>query len=1011
MVAITELLELKDALELFGYPIPNWMIAILLMSIFTAILIKTFNYIIHQILNLAKAIETHFYNYERRQFIGIRNNFVDHLIYEVQRLNQKADWNDFLYTELEAEVEVDLSLNSEMGLWKNPFVSLNYFWKAFKKYMGISPSLKYQKNLIRAIMGSKSRSFLVIGDPGSGKTVSLRRLFLEMTKTCVSSKNKNAIVPIYLNLKHLDLEFEDVNADRIHEWVLEQLHSNQDRTIHEFLRDNFEQMLKRGSFFFLFDSFDEIPAVMDAQEEHKVVHQYAEALENFLNSQHKSRGLVSSRPYRAPKIFIGQKLTIRPLSIKRIKNAIDKYMGQEISLANQLWQQLTQSREDLMHVAQNPFYLGLLSRYAKDNKKLPDRHFDLFEHFVQTRTNTDKERLSHLGFIPAELIEQASILAFAMTQESVGLEVNVDKIQDILCNLNKQLKTKPNKIEPLLHSLAYSKLGQITQGEPGTPNEFSFVHRRFHEYFCARFLKLNPHIAPFENLVNDDRWREVLVLLCEVLPGDHLTEIFDTTRSTLQLGITADSGTVEHKKAIETIRFLRDGFRSRIGDLPDDIRAMCTDFIAKQFKSRNLLDQKRALEGLSLVDKESVNSIFELALINDSYWLKETAIKSCRILPSIPEQISKEMRKYFHHQYLSLKNIRSYSTYSTLFSFSQVLYPLKSFIRILLFATVFQILLYTFIFLYAFFANIELFMAYLVGLVVSIFLFTYMPHIIPFNHVGSTTVIKKSRPALFKFRLRESLKIIDSFWYILPIILIYFNFAYYVEINQDSSVTFNVIRLLILLLIFNVVFLNNLVSYYPHNISDLISHIISNTKFYLMNVFKNFKLSVLIAFILLSVSLGSVALIKWAIFVFEIGINYNYSLATIFLNYGIILATFIVSTLLVEFLLFVIFITISSAITFVIIMNLIKIILDQWKLKKLSLSLQNIPLTTNEIIYVLNSFKSDMGKVQFIDGLFKWLPVGTDPQVLIDEANKHHGNISEKLYQLAEVWEDSMQES
>ena len=492
MFAITELLELKDAFELFGYPIPNWMIAILLMSIFTAILIKTFNYIIHQILNLAKAIETHFYNYERRQFIGIRNNFVDHLIYEVQRLNQKADWNDFLYTELEAEVEVDLSLNSEMGLWKNPFVSLNYFWKAFKKYMGISPSLKYQKNLIRAIMGSKSRSFLVIGDPGSGKTVPLRRLFLEMAKTCVSSKNKNAIVPIYLNLKHLDLEFEDVNADRIHEWVLEQLHSNQDRTIHEFLRDNFEQMLKRGSFFFLFDSFDEIPAVMDAQEEHKVVHQYAEALENFLNSQHKSRGLVSSRPYRAPKIFIGQKLTIRPLSIKRIKNAIDKYMGQEISLANQLWQQLTQSREDLMHVAQNPFYLGLLSRYAKDNKKLPDRHFDLFEHFVQTRTNTDKERLSHLGFIPAELIEQASILAFAMTQESVGLEVNVDKIQDILCNLNKQLKTKPNKIEPLLHSLAYSKLGQITQGEPGTPNEFSFVHRRFHEYFCARFLKLNP---------------------------------------------------------------------------------------------------------------------------------------------------------------------------------------------------------------------------------------------------------------------------------------------------------------------------------------------------------------------------------------------------------------------------------------------------------------------------------------------------------------------------------------
>ena len=592
-------------------------------------------------------------------------------------------------------------------------------------------------------MNSKSRSFLVIGDPGSGKTVSLRHLFLEMAKTCVSSKNKNAIVPIYLNLKHLDLGFEDVNADSIHDWVLEQLRSNQDRTIHEFLDNNFEQMLINGSFFFLFDSFDEIPAVMDAQEEHKVVHQYAEALENFLHSQHKSRGLVSSRPYRAPKIFIGQKLTIRPLSIKRIKNAIDKYMGQEISLANQLWQQLIQSREDLMHVAQNPFYLGLLARYAKDNKKLPDRHFDLFEHFVQTRANTDKERLSHLGFFPAELIEQASILAFAMTQESVGLEVNVDKIKEIFNNFNKKTGNESNKIEPLLHSLAYSKLGQITQGEPGKPSEFSFVHRRFHEYFCARFLKFNPSIAPFENIVKDDRWREVLVLLCEVLPGNHLTKIFEIAKSTLQLGINADSGTVEHKKAIETIRFLRDGFRSRIDDLPNDIRIMCADFIKKQFESGNILDQKRALEGLSLVDKESVNSIFELALINDSQWLKETAIKSCRILPSISEEISKEIRKHFYIQYSYLKNHRNYSTYAILFSSSPVLHPLKSFTRILLFAMVFQILLYPLIFINAFFVNVTIFILDIIGLLISILLFTYMRHIIPYNLIDFTKYIKK----------------------------------------------------------------------------------------------------------------------------------------------------------------------------------------------------------------------------------------------------------------------------
>ena len=657
MAVIDELVELIDAFESVDLPLPNWFIAAILISILFIGIIEIFKKYINYVNDGIKTIKTHFYNRETIQFIKIRKNFVEHLNYEVQRLNREADWNDFQYTELEAEVEVDRSPDLDTPLSKNPIVWLHSVCQIVRNSIGISPSLKVQKSLIQAIMGSKSHSFLVIGDPGSGKTVSLRHLFLQMAKMCISSKNKDAVVPIYLNLKHLDVEPDEVDAGRIHDWVIEQLRADQDRTIHEFLDRNFEEMLKNGAFFFLFDSFDEIPAVMDAQEEQKIVHQYAEALDRFLHSQHQCRGLVSSRPYRAPKIFMGQRMTIRPLSNKRIKKAFYKYMVQEErALADQLWQELVQNRDDMLYIAQNPFYLGLLARYAKENQKLPDRHYDLFEHFVKTRAHTDEERLRHLGLTPSELVERASILAFAMTQTPhIGLEVDVDHVREVTISFNETSGWDPNMVEPLLTALAYSKLGRISQEEPGNPGDFSFVHRRFHEYFCARYLKQNPNIAPFENFAADDRWREILVLLCEVLPVEHLTMIFDTARSALKLGINADSGSIEHRKAIEAIRFLRDGFRSRIEDLPIDIRVMCSKFIQRQLESGHLLDQKRAIEGVSIADDKSASAILESALTSDSAWLRETAIRSCRILRHIPQQIAEAIRHHIYRRYADLK--------------------------------------------------------------------------------------------------------------------------------------------------------------------------------------------------------------------------------------------------------------------------------------------------------------------------------------------------------------------
>jgi hypothetical protein len=1026
MVVIDELTGLIEAFEKFDMPLPKWIIAPILILILFIIIIEIFRIIANYGKNVIKAIKTRFYNRETMQFIEIRKNFVDHLSYEVRRLNREADWNDFHYTELEAEVEVDPSLDLDMHPSKNPIVWIHSLCQIVRKSIEISPSLKIQPDLIQAIMSSKSRSFLVIGDPGSGKTVSLRHLFLEMAKISVSSKDKAAVVPIYLNLKHLDVKQDEVDADRIHNWVIGQLRADQDRTIQEFLDKNFEQMLTNGVFFFLFDSFDEIPAVMDAQEEQKVVHQYAEAMDNFLHSQHQCRGLVSSRPYRAPKIFMGQRMAIRSLSNKRIKKALYKYMGQEMALADQLWQELVQSREDMLYIAQNPFYLELLARYAKENQKLPDRHYDLFEHFVQTRAHTDEERLRHLGLTPAELVERASILAFAMTRTpNVGLEVDVDHVREVTNGFNETSGWDPNMIEPLLNALAYSKLGRISQEEPGNPGDFSFVHRRFHEYFCARYLKQNPHIAPFEKLAADDRWREILVLLCEVLPSEHLAIIFDTARSSLTAGIKADSGSIEHRKAIETIRFLRDGFRSRIDDLPIDIREMCSKFIQRQLESGNLLDQKRAIEGVSIADDESVHSIFESALASESAWLRETAIRSCRILRHMPQQIAEAIRHHIYRRYTDFKIIHDYyATYSVLFSSPLALRPFRSFSKILVAATLFQVLLYAGIIFYGLIFNIKILTIFLGGLLIGIPILLYIPIRIPKRQHHRIRPFLKSKKlsnnskSAEKRRQTELQKIISNIsanpWVLLPIVILYSSIPLSMVIHRDfffivhPTLPFFVLLPLIILN----VFLLGLVSDYPSSLSTWFLYPVRKLNKMLTKLIKSLKegksfLKLILVF--LGITLSTVGFVFWLSKAIDIASSQHYSIPHIYSAHGFILGTAVVFPLLliVLFSLFVIILLLGTLAK--IIFNSTNILSDQFKLQKLSLLSDSRPSTATKAIQILHLFKSDVGKAQYIQALFRWLPVGTDPQVLIEEASKHQGAVCEKHYQLAEIWEDSLQ--
>ena len=97
--------------------------------------------------------------------------FINNLKNELDRLDSETNWSQFWFTPLEASVEV---------------------------HYGKSKMKKKIKELINAIKTDrKSKTFLVIGDPGGGKSVALRRLSREL----LNEVEKTGKIPVYINLK------------------------------------------------------------------------------------------------------------------------------------------------------------------------------------------------------------------------------------------------------------------------------------------------------------------------------------------------------------------------------------------------------------------------------------------------------------------------------------------------------------------------------------------------------------------------------------------------------------------------------------------------------------------------------------------------------------------------------------------------------------------------------------------------------------------------------------------
>ena len=528
---------------------------------------------------------------------------------DLNSLDMETNWNAAAFVPLDAEVEVQSG----------------------------TKRLKRITELLSAIRSDRrSNVFLVLGDPGSGKSVALRKLCRDL----LGEVEATGKVPIYINLKEWEpkepwTEASPPTGEQVYDFVLNNLKARTDLPAHTFLNKYFEKMFEQGYLFIVLDSFDEIPAVLDVGENSWLIDRLSDVLFKFLNGAHESRGLLASRIFRKPtkKFDARTTLEIRPFTESKIAQTLKNY-----ATADSFRELLFNQRPEFVPVARNPFAVALISDYAKENRNtLPASQAELYSSYIMRRLRDCRERMEESGLTDEQVVGCATDIADVMfTTEHLGLEAPIRELKERLPGV---------PVEEIVELLLFARLARVGRGHK---RRFSFAHRRFNEYFVVQRLKQEPDRVPADSIPTDSRWRDALVLYCEVADESRATAIAEFCWSEVvkMADTRLNMSDPQYLRSMHCLRFLKEAFRARtqcIVSFRDDLEK----FIKRQInKDDNLLVQKFAVEAVGLLRPADMDSTLVAALNVNNPWIDETALKSCHYLPRLSDDLNKELTRF-----------------------------------------------------------------------------------------------------------------------------------------------------------------------------------------------------------------------------------------------------------------------------------------------------------------------------------------------------------------------------
>ena len=640
--------DIRKILDLLNgsWALANWprsLLVVLLLVIMTGFLWK-------QLSDPIKGLIQVFLHFKMaptdRERIRRRQRFASTVATILRGQDTAASWDPRRFTELEAEYYPGLDVTGPR-------------WRRWLTPVALGP--RRVKTLSRTLAATRDAFALLEGAPGSGKSVVLRQVAAEICSDASVSWKRDVPIALYMNLKSLDRSAGTaIDAALVRGFAIAQLKKLNNAELSRYVDTEFDEGMREGRWLFLFDSFDEIPEVLSAEDASDVPEAYATAIFEFVTTFSACRAVLATRYFRRPRQSALPKYRVLPLSDAQRDTLVER-ANLTPAAAQRLYDGISAADAALRSLVENPMYLGLLVEYVRAGDRVPTNPHQLFARFVDTNFEGSAEMLrSRYGTDPRHLREFTELIAFTIVADgTLGLN---PRRADLLAAAQRigAIDGDPMRLLDALERL------QFARGEPESGqrehDRFTFSHRRFQEYFTTSYVLRMPGAVAERDLLLDPRWRETTVVLLSAGPdsmsGSLLAAIAESLGGYVSdleaAGIQYwDDGRAPERNvdvfpwppmSLHILGLVQDAFADDPGRLHETLRATIAIILQSAFAYGRLADRNVGLEVAGALKDDALLPLLRTAIEFGSQILDDIAFRQARRIATVPSDLSRWIR-------------------------------------------------------------------------------------------------------------------------------------------------------------------------------------------------------------------------------------------------------------------------------------------------------------------------------------------------------------------------------